>query len=253
MKYLIANWKMKLAPRDEFALAKEIAQMTFSSTKLSLILAPSFLSMERISLTLKNTPILLASQNCFWENSGAYTGETSPAYLKSLGCSHVIIGHSERRIYLFETPENINKKVRSVIDEMLVPILCVGESMEERRSGAKDHIVRRQIETALEKVELVGNQKLIIAYEPVWAIGTGHAAKVSEVLYMLRVIHQALIDTFPRAVCEENTAILYGGSVDSENINEFCEENEIQGALIGSSSIKAKEFNKILTAMQLYA
>src|SRR3990167_11280869 len=140
MKYLIANWKMKLAPRDEFALAKEIARMPFESTKLSMILAPSFLSMERISLTLKNTPILLASQNCFWENSGAYTGEISPAHLKSLGCSHVIIGHSERRIYLFETPENINKKVRSVIDEMLVPILCVGESMEERRSGAKDHI-----------------------------------------------------------------------------------------------------------------
>ncbi len=244
---------MKLAPRDEFALAKKVARMPFDSMKLSIILAPTFLNIERISLTLKNTPIMTASQDCFWENSGAYTGEISPAHLKSVGCSHVIIGHSERRIHLLETSENINKKVRAAIDEMLVPILCVGESMEERRNGAKDHIVRRQIETALEKVELAGNQKLIIAYEPVWAIGTGHTAEVSEALYMLRVIHQALIDTFSRAVCESNTAILYGGSVDGDNIEKFCKESEIDGVLVGSAGMKAEEFNKILTVVQLHA
>lgn len=253
MKYLIANWKMKLAPRDELALAKKVAKMSFDPAHLSVILVPTFLSMERISAAIKNTPILLGSQNCFWENSGAYTGEISPAHLKSVGCTHIIIGHSERRIYLLEKPEEVNKKIRAAIDEMLIPILCVGESEEERGSGAKDHIVRRQVETALVGVELVGNQELLIAYEPVWAIGTGHAASPTDVVYMHQVIRQALIDTFPSEIVERNIAILYGGSVDSKNIEEFCKESEVHGALVGSASIEAEEFAKIVSIMQSYA
>ncbi|MBI4359949.1 MAG: triose-phosphate isomerase [Candidatus Jacksonbacteria bacterium] len=260
MKYLIANWKMKLSPQDELALAKRIAKHVFDPNKLTVILAPTFLTLERIHAAIKTTPVLLAAQDCFWEDSGAYTGEISPSYLSSIGCTHVIIGHSERRIYLSETPKNINAKIIAVVDALLTPILCVGESAEERISGAKDHIVRRQIESALENVELVGGsayragrQKLIIAYEPVWAIGTGHAAKAEEIVYMHQVIRQALIDIFPREVVDNNTAIFYGGSVDNKNIGEFIKEEIVQGALVGSASTKADEFFAVIDSMQKYA
>lgn len=253
MKYLIANWKMKLAPKGELALAKKIARVPFNARKLSVILAPTFLSIERIRAAVKNTSILLAGQNCFWERAGAYTGEVSPFHLKAAGCTHVIIGHSERRTHLLENTEQVTKKVRAAIDEMLTPILCVGESLEERERGVEDHAVLRQIETALEGVELIGDQKLLIAYEPVWAIGTGRAARLPEIVYMHQVIFQALIDAFPRHVVERNTAILYGGSVDGGNIEELCKENKIQGALVGSASVNPEEVAKIIATILLYA
>lgn len=253
MRYLIANWKMKLSPQDELALARSAAKHVFDPSKLTVILAPTFLSLQKIHATLKTSPILLAAQDCFWEDAGAYTGEISPSYLSSIGCTHVIVGHSERRTYLAETGEIVNAKIRAAIDAMLIPVLCVGESAEERRSGAKDHIVRRQIETALMDVELINTQKLLIAYEPVWAIGTGHAAKTEEIVYMHQVIRQALIDAFPREIVLNNTAILYGGSVDGGNISEFFKDEMVGGALVGSASIKAEEFFTVIDNMQKYA
>ena len=246
MKYIIANWKIKLSPSQEIVLAQKAAGLNINQEKIIVSLNPSFLSLSEISKIIKNTAIELGAQDCFWEDSGAYTGEVSPHHLKEIGCKNVLIGHSERRAYLGESNTMVNKKIRAIVDEELTPVLCVGESAEQRRSGSKDHIVRRQVELGLHNINLTGSQKLIIAYEPVWAIGTGRPALVSDITYMHQVIYQTLIDLFARSLVENNTFILYGGSVDSSNIAEFLKQDLIDGVLVGSASVKIDEFTKII-------
>jgi triosephosphate isomerase len=246
MKYIIANWKIKLSPSQEIALAQKAASLNINQEKVTVSLNPSFLSLLEVSKIIKNTSIKLGAQDCFWEDSGAYTGEVSPRHLKEIGCENVLVGHSERRAYLGESSTIVNKKIRAIVDVELCPVLCVGESAEQRRSGSKDHIIRRQVELGLHNINLTGSQKLIVAYEPIWAIGTGRPAMISDITYMHQVIYQALIDLFAKSLVENNTFILYGGSVDSSNIAEFFKQDLIDGVLVGGASLKIDEFTKIV-------
>jgi len=246
MKYLIANWKMKLSPKQEKKIALKLANIKIDTKKINISINPQTSSLQTIAKIFKKTDYNLGAQNCFWQESGAYTGETSPKFLKKIGCQNVIIGHSERRQYLGETNTMINKKIHKLIDLELTPILCVGESAEERRSGSKDHVLRRQVELGLKNIEIVGNQKIIIAYEPIWAIGSGQSASVTDIIYMHQVIYQTLIDLFAKSAVENNTYILYGGSVNAKNIKRLLKEEMIDGVLIGSAALKIKEFAKII-------
>ena len=246
MKHLIANWKMKLSPLDEIELALKVGKINFDPNKVKISLNPSFLSLIRIGEIVKKTSVELGAQDCFWEDKGAFTGEISPQYLRDICCQNVIIGHSERRAYLGESDTMINKKIRTIIDCGLTPVLCVGESAEQRHSGSRDHIVRRQVELGLHNINIVGYQKLLIAYEPIWAIGTGQPANISDIIYMHQVIYQTLIDLFPKSIVQNNTFVLYGGSVDSSNAGSFLREELIDGVLIGGASLIIDEFAKII-------
>lgn len=246
MKYLFGNWKMKLSPQDEKTLAKKLSGLSFDQQRVAVTICPTFASLIPAGISIKNSPIALGAQDCFYEDAGAFTGEISPYALKQIGCEYVIIGHSERRQYLGETDDTINKKVHAAINNMLIPVLCVGETKEQRESGNKDHIVRRQVELALEKVKLIEGSTLFIAYEPVWAIGTGNPASIPEITYMHNVIYQAMIDVLSVSIARQNTHILYGGSVEPTNTGELLMEDIIHGVLVGGASVKYEEFKKMV-------
>lgn len=246
MKYIIGNWKMKLAPTDEASLSRKVKKVPFDQGHVTVSLHPTFLSLQAVARALQGSSVYLGAQDCFYEDAGAYTGEISPAHLKNLGCEYVIVGHSERRRFAGETDEIINKKVHAVINEHMIPIVCVGETQEQRQADNKDHIVRRQVEHALHDVNVVGAQKLILAYEPVWAIGTSNAATPREAMYMHQVIYHTLLDLFPKSIVAENAFIIYGGSVDPDNIRDFLNEPAVDGVLVGGASTKFDEFSKMI-------
>ena len=246
MKYIFGNWKMKLSPQDEMTLARKLSGLSFDQQRVIVTICPTFASLIPVAQSIKNLPIALGAQDCFYEDSGAFTGEISPYALKHIGCEYVIIGHSERRQYLGETDAIINKKVHAAINNMLIPVLCVGETKDQRESGSKDHIVRRQVELALEKVKIIEGSALFIAYEPVWAIGTGNPASIPEITYMHNVIYQTMIDVLSVSVASHNTHILYGGSVDETNTGELLKEEMIHGVLVGGASVKYEEFKKMV-------
>ena len=246
MKYIFGNWKMKLSPQDEMTLARKLSGLSFDQQRVIVTICPTFASLIPVAQSIKNLPIALGAQDCFYEDSGAFTGEISPYALKHIGCEYVIIGHSERRQYLGETDDIINKKVHAAINNMLVPVLCVGETKDQRESGNKDHIVRRQVELALEKVKIIEGSALFIAYEPVWAIGTGNPASIPEITYMHSVIYQTMIDVLSVSVASHNTHILYGGSVDETNTGELLKGEMIHGVLVGGASVKYEEFKKMV-------
>lgn len=246
MKYLIANWKMKLAPEQEINLADKLKLIKFDPAKVYVSLNPSFLSLLYGAGLLKESGIALGAQDCFWEDAGAYTGEISPEHLKGLGCQNVIVGHSERRQFLGESDLMINKKIQRVVDNQLMPILCVGESKDERDTGNKDHLIRRQVELGLRNLSVTGRQKILIAYEPIWAIGTGNSATPADVVYMHEVIYSALRDIFPDGIVKDNIFVLYGGSVDAENIASLLSAPLIDGVLVGGASLNFDELAKMI-------
>ncbi len=243
---VIANWKMKISPEQEIALADRLKDVHVDTNKALVSLNPSYLSLIYCAGLLNGSNITLGAQDCFWEDAGAYTGEISPEFLKKLGCQNVIVGHSERRQYLGESDVMTNKKILRIIDNDLTPILCVGESKDERDDGNKDHLVRRQVELALRNVAITCRQKILIAYEPIWAIGTGNPAATAEIIYMHEVIYQALLDIFPEHIVQHNIFVLYGGSVDSGNLSDLLKERLIDGVLVGGASLKFEEFRAMM-------
>lgn len=256
-KIIVANWKMNLGSQETEVLAKDILsglKKNKNLHKIDVVLAPSFLSLVRTQqlnqkiLGTKNQ-IALAAQNCFWEERGAYTGEISPLQLKNIGCQYIIIGHSERRQYLRETDEMVHRKIKIALELGLTPILCVGETFEERRTGAKDYVIINQVSRALEGINLKANQKLIIAYEPVWIIGSGQAIDPKETDYMHQVVRQRLLDLYPLPIIRNNIRIIYGGSVDHTNINNFVKQESVDGILVGGASLKATEFISMINIL----
>ncbi len=237
---IIANWKMKLGVSESIELAKKISKEKF--LKAEVVLCPSFTSLSETGKILNNNEIKLGAQDCFWESDGAYTGEVSAKQLKELGCEFVILGHSERRQYLNETDEMIHQKVKMALSARLIPIICVGETFLQRQEGAKDYILIQQTTKALEGIDLNLDQKIIIAYEPVWVIGSGQAIKPSEAEDTHQVIRQSLFDIFPSLMVENNFRIIYGGSVDSGNVRKFVELENTSGVLVGGASLKAEGF-----------
>lgn len=248
-KIIIANWKMALTFSQTESLVKDIVDglRNINFEKIDLVLCPSFPALPLVNKIIENSglPIFLGSQNVFWEERGSYTGEVSPLVLKELGVSHVIIGHSERRLRLKETDEMIHKKVRVALANKLVPIVCVGETIEERDDKRKDMVIVKQVSYGVEGFNLNADDSFIIAYEPVWAIGSGQAVDPAELIKIIFTIKQRMVDIFGLEAVEKKSQIIYGGSIDSKNINNFVKK-EVDGYLIGGASLNPQEFLKIL-------
>ncbi|NUM25047.1 MAG: triose-phosphate isomerase [Candidatus Buchananbacteria bacterium] len=243
-KIVIANWKMKLGVPQSVDLAKGLKNI--SANNVEVAVCPSFVSLTEVAKVLSGSVVKLGAQDCFWEASGAYTGEVSANYLREAGCEFVIIGHSERRQYLAETNEMVHKKIKMALAANLIPVLCVGETFEQRQNGAKDYVIIEQTTKALEGLEVGPDQRVIIAYEPVWVIGSGQAIDPQEAAASHQVIRQSLFDIFPAPSINNNFSVIYGGSVDGENISYFTELENIDGVLVGGASLQVEAFKSII-------
>jgi len=248
MKILvIANWKMNPQSLTE---AKQLFNLVKRGVKnikkVEVVICPPFVFLSNIQyLTLS---IKLGAQDCFWGKEGAYTGEVSPRMLKNLGCQYVIIGHSERRRYFGETDEIINKKLKAVLETKINPILCIGETQEERGQGKTESVLRNQITSDLKGVSALKFSKITIAYEPVWAVGTGNPCSVEEAQKIGLLIRKIISGIYNRAL-SKNLRILYGGSVNSKNAADYIKEANLQGLLVGGASLVAEEFIKIVESV----
>jgi triosephosphate isomerase len=236
--FIAGNWKMNTTASEAERLVLEMLERLDGIEGVEKVLCPPFVSLVGISMMLQNSSIKLGAQNMYSEAKGAYTGEISPVMLKEL-CEFVILGHSERRWYFGETDEIVNRKVKAALANRLKPILCVGERLEENEAGRTKEVVSRQVSAALSGVEPVGD--LVIAYEPVWAIGTGRAASSDQAAATIQSVREVLGKVWSKSLAQD-LRILYGGSVTSANIAEFVSRPEIDGALVGGASLKAEEF-----------
>ena len=249
-KLIIANWKCNPTDLDKAKHLFGVVQRGVSKVKdIEIVICPPFVYLSPL-MALAQDKMVFGAQDCFWEQKGAFTGEISPLELKNLGCHYVIVGHSERRRYLNETDEMVNQKVKAVLQNGLVPIICVGETLEERQSSNKDFIIMNQVNKAIEGVDLSGNKSIIIAYEPVWGIGSGQTVEPQEAEHTNQVIRQILIDKYPLETINEKIYILYGGSVNPTNIREFLSQATIDGALVGGASLDADTFWQIINAVE---
>ena len=245
-KIVIANWKMKLTLAKSLEMAKKFKEKFKGFKEGEVVICPSFIILDEISRLLKETNLKVGAQNVFFEESGAYTGEISPAMLLEAGCQYVIIGHSERRRFLLENYAMIHQKVKEVLNVSgLAPIVCIGEESEERKTDKRDFVLVDQLQQALGGINILENQQIVVAYEPVWAIGSGLVIEPSEATYAHKIIGLALKDMFGLGVVNKNFRIIYGGSVTSKNVKSFADLENIDGFLVGGASLDPEEFYKI--------
>ena len=244
-KIIAGNWKMNMLPNEAMSFITELEPYA-KNAKCEIILCVPYTDLFYSLLTAQNTNIKIGAQNMHWEESGAYTGEVSPNMLKCINVEYVIIGHSERRQYFAETDEAVNKKIKSALNHSLKPILCVGETLEQRENNMQDAIISNQIKSALKGIESIEN--IIIAYEPIWAIGTGKVATKEDANNTIKIIRSTVKELYGDNVAQ-NVCILYGGSVKKENAKELFSTSDIDGALVGGASLKVDEFAKILESM----
>lgn len=239
---IAGNWKMNTSTSEATELVKAMKKKLISITGVDKVLCPPFVSLSLVKDLIKGTSIKLGAQNMHYERSGAYTGEISPVMLSGL-CSFVILGHSERRALFEESDQIVNKKVQAALDLQLTPIVCVGESLEQNEAGETIDVVTRQIKAAFNGVESL--QGTVVAYEPIWAIGTGKAARGDQANAIHKVIRSVIAQLYDDSVAQD-MRIQYGGSVTAANIAEFIGQPEIDGALVGGASLKAPEFISIV-------
>jgi len=242
ISFIAGNWKMNTTATEAEHLVFEMLDKLDRIERVEKVLCPPFVSLVAINMMLRGSSIKLGAQNMYFETEGAYTGEISPVMLREL-CEFVILGHSERRWYFGETDEIVNKKVKAALANKLQPILCVGERLAENEAGKTEEVVNRQVKAALNGIEPVSD--LVIAYEPVWAIGTGKAASGEQAAATIHFIRDVLAKLWNKSIAHD-LRILYGGSVTSANIAEFISHPEIDGALVGGASLKAGEFVSIV-------
>ena len=241
------NWKMNKTVAEAQDLVSKMSAQLREIKNVEKILCPPFIALPALSIMLAGSDIGLGAQNMHWEEKGAFTGEISASMLKEF-CSYVIIGHSERRAYFGETDENVNRKLRAAKNADLTPIICVGETLDEYESERTSEVVRRQINGGLAGIDAANAAKIVVAYEPVWAIGTGKASSGENANYVhQKVIRTALSELFGEDSAEK-IRILYGGSVTASNAAEFFAYPDIDGALVGGASLKADEFVAITKA-----
>jgi len=247
-KPLVAgNWKMNKTNAEAHQLVTELISGLQAVSEVDNVLFPPYTAMANISVLLKDTDIDLGAQNMHWEEKGAYTGEISPFMLVEI-CDWVIIGHSERRQYFGETDEMINRKIKSALDHSLTPILCVGESLEENEAGRTEDVISRQLIKGLAELDDDGGSRLVIAYEPIWAIGTGRAASPEDANAVHNGVIRRVLASIFRNDLHQEIRILYGGSVKAHNAAAFFDQQGIDGALVGGASLKASEFIAITEA-----
>jgi len=249
---IVANWKMN---PQTLAEAKKLFNLVKRGIKnikdAEVIICPPFVYLPvLLGCDKSSLAIDMGGQNCFWEESGSFTGEISSLMLKNLGADYVIIGHSERRIYFGETDEMINKKVKAAIKAKMFPILCVGETQKQKNREETGMVLRKQIETGLKGISKfkIQNSKFSIAYEPIWAIGTGKSCSINETMSSVLFIRKVISRLYSRALAK-NLRILYGGSVTKENASDYIKEARTDGLLVGGASLKAKEFVKIIKSV----
>ena len=257
-KIILANWKMQLSYNETLDLTNEL-KIKLKNHKLKNVdigLCADYLTIPELSKILKNTRIELGSQNVFWKEKGAYTGEISINNLKHFNVKFIIIGHSERRQNLLESDEMINKKIKLTLENGLIPVLCVGENLEERRKNKKDLVLIRQIKSALSGIKTKDIEKLIIAYEPIWSISTTkikQKIETAEVEYTNKLIKQILLDTLfsendniSMKKFEDKIRLIFGGSVDASNVANLIKQPHVHGVLIGGASLNTKSFINLI-------
>ena len=245
-KPLIAgNWKMFKSVDEAVNLVQTIKAGLYKGTDCQIVVCPPFTALHAVSKALEGARIDLGAQNMHPENEGAYTGEISPLMLKDVGCRYVILGHSERRQYFKETNEFINEKVKTALKYSLVPIVCVGETLQEREAKQQFEVVKAQMEQTFKDLTKEEMVKLVIAYEPIWAIGTGKTASPEQAEQMQSYIRRLLKESYNQETAAK-IQILYGGSVKPDNIAELIKKPNIDGALVGGASLKAESFIQII-------
>ena len=247
-KWIVAgNWKMNNSIAESVRLATEIKQGVSGLTNGQVVVAPPFTALQSVNDVLRGSAVALAAQNMYFENKGAYTGEVSPLMLRDAGCSYVLVGHSERRKYFLESDELVNAKALSALAAGLRPIICVGETEAERNKGVTESVVGRQVRAALAEVAVEKLPEIVIAYEPVWAIGTGKVATPEQAEDVHDFIRRLMMEIY--GCMAEDVRILYGGSVTKDNIAELIAMKDIDGALVGGASLQAAGFLGIIGKM----
>lgn len=241
---IAANWKMNKNPEEALKLVQELKPL-ISDAKCDVVLCPPYICLDTVAKAVNGTSIKVGAQNMHYEESGAYTGEISPEMLKSLKVDYVIIGHSERRQYFNETDETVNKKVKKAFQHDIIPIVCCGESLKERENDITEEILGKQIKLALKDVKKEQVEKLVIAYEPIWAIGTGKTATDRQANDTIAYIRSVVENIYGKNIAEK-VRIQYGGSVKPTTIKSQMEQPHIDGALVGGASLKSMDFAAIV-------
>ena len=242
---IAGNWKMNKSIKEAIELVNSLKRELIDIQEVEIIVCPVYTVLSDISDLLIDSNIFLGAQNVYWESQGAFTGEISPAMLKDAGCKYVIIGHSERRKYFNESDQTVNKRIKAAQGVGLIPIFCVGETLEEREADKTIDVVKRQLAGGLEGLEKDALLNLIIAYEPVWAIGTGKTATPEQAQEVHSFIRSWLVENCLEEVAE-SLRILYGGSVKPANIKELMQQGDIDGALVGGASLDSSSFVEIV-------
>lgn len=242
---IVGNWKLHKTLGETLELVNAIKTGSENSTEVDIAVAPVFTALSVARATLAESRVGLAAQNCYPEKQGAFTGEVSPALLKDIGCLFVILGHSERRQLFGEDGAFINRKVHAVIKEGLVAILCIGETLAQREAGTTFDILATQLREGLQKISAEDMKQVVIAYEPVWAIGTGKTATPEQAEEVHAFIRSLLASTFDAGVAQ-STRILYGGSVKPDNVDNLMAQPDLDGALVGGASLKSADFLRII-------
>ncbi|MCI0568685.1 MAG: triose-phosphate isomerase [Acidobacteria bacterium] len=244
---IVGNWKMNTTPSGAKTLVRELVRLLQGVMNLEVAVAPPFTSLEAVGEVIGRGTLRLAAQDLHWEDRGPFTGAISHSMLEALGCVHVLVGHSERRIYFGETDHLVNRKIHAALRGGLQPILCVGEEEDEREAGRYREVLVRQIDRGLEEVSPGFANRLTLAYEPVWAIGTGRAATVEDAVDASRMIRHQLERLLGEKPASQ-VRILYGGSVSPANAPGFASQPEVDGVLVGGASLKAADFAAIVRA-----
>ena len=240
------NWKLNKTPREAVEFVNNLKERV-ANTKYEVVVGVPFVCIPGVVEAVKGSNIKVAAQNCHWASNGAYTGEVSCAMLKELGVDYVIIGHSERREYFAETDEMVNKKARAILDNGMIPIICCGESLTQREQGVTKEHVRYQVKIALLGITAEEASKIVIAYEPIWAIGTGKTATTEQAEEVCGIIRELIAELYNKDVAEK-IRILYGGSVNAENAKDLFSMPNIDGGLVGGASLKLDAFEVIANA-----
>lgn len=243
-KVIAGNWKMNMLPNQTLEFIEMLIPKVKDIDK-EVILCVPYTDLFYALLSAQNTNIKIGAQNMHWEDKGAYTGEVSGEMLKSIGVEYVIIGHSERRQYFGETDESVNKKLKKAFECMLIPILCVGETLEQRENNETENIITNQVEAALKDIKANDVKEMIIAYEPIWAIGTGKTATSEDANNVIKTIRKKVAELYSEDIAEE-VIIQYGGSVKPANAKEIFETSDIDGGLVGGASLNVEDFAQII-------
>lgn len=246
---IAGNWKMYKTPSEAVEFVNQLRETTAGLDGVDIVVAPPFPALMPVAAALTGSPIGLAAQNMFWEAEGAFTGEVSPAMLAGTGCRYVILGHSERRQYFGETDANVNRKVGAALERSMVPIVCVGESLAEREAGLTAKVVDRQVQECLAGLSGIAVAGLVIAYEPLWAIGTGRTASPEDAQEVNARIRW-LVGRLFGGETADRVRIQYGGSVKPENTRSLMAQEDIDGALVGGASLQIETFTGIIRECQ---